>query len=321
MAAVPPSASSAPLLTLAPATATTNGPDTVTSTPLVIGPVTFRRQECPAEIPGLGAVTQKLVSHEFTGGSRVVQKFGAQPVPVSWTGFLWQPYLDARVTTLQQLAVSGAEVPLSWRTEKWFAIVKDFDPGYKHASKTNYKITVEITRSANGALAVRAAVSVDAQVAALLAQANASAKTITALDAVKVPDLTPLMGTVSINVKSAGALAQAAGSPASAALSASIAKALGVANSYLSFTPQSGPTFVAARQLVSSLNLMQTNVTRGQSQLSVKQQGGSMYEMASTTYGDITRAFGVANFNNAVSLRLSIVGVTSIILPAFAKKL
>jgi hypothetical protein len=303
----------------AAATTTNNGPDTVTSTPLTIGTVTFRRHECPAEIPGLGAVTHKIVVHEFTGGSRVVNKFGAQPVPVSWTANLWQPFLDARISALRQLCDSGAEVLLTWRTEKWYAIVKDFDPGYKHASKTTYKITVEITRSANGALTVAAAPSVDANMNALMSQANTSAGVITAIDPGAPPTLVPLVATINTNLAATGPIAQAAGSPASTTLSSSISKALSVASSYLSSTSQSGSTFVPAKQLVSALSLMQVNVTRGQSTNTVSQQGGSLYEAASTQYGDITKAFALATFNNAVSPRLSIAKVTTAILPSFAK--
>jgi hypothetical protein len=306
------------MASLPPVLSAPGNPNAPGQHPLQIGPVIFNSLECPDKLP-IGAGEQRTVVNELTGGSRVVQNFGPQPSPVSWTGNLWQTSLDARITALRQMMVSGAEVLLTWRTERYYCVVTKFDPGYRNASRAEYSITVEITRDANGAFSSTSAPSVDSQVGALMAGAAANNLTIASVDPIGAAALQPSLSDVQAAIQNVGPIAQAAGSTASDNLVANIETALAQVTTYLAGLGAFAPSYSAAAQLLNVLTLVKRNVQQGQSPASVRVQGGSLYETAVTAYGSIDQAFPLADFNGATSMRNPAAITTTLVLPPYPR--
>jgi hypothetical protein len=283
-------------------------------TPLTIGAVTFGSEECPSELK-IGAGKQRTTVKEFDGGGRAVQSHGPQPDPVTWIGaFYVTANVDTKIKTLRSYMVSGTEVLVSYLSEKYFCKVTAFVPTYRHKARAGYDITIEITRDANGAFSTTAPVSLDAQVSALSTTATSSYNTLVSID----PDVTDTIDPSSLpmlqqSINNAGPLA-AQGSNTASVLAAA-QTALAQANTYAAALPEVDPRFFQATRLISALTLIERNVQQGQSPSSVRVQNQSLYEIASQTYGDVTKAFTLASILGVPTPRLPSTRVVTVLLP------
>jgi|SRR5580704_12800795 hypothetical protein len=146
---------------LPPSPAGLSGGDTPGSNPLTIGGVQFNSIECPDKLP-IGATEQKLATIELLGGGRNVQTLGVQPKPVEFEGTFYGDTED-RVQQLRSYVVSGQQQSLTWRSESWTCVVKDFSPSYRGSQWVcDYKITLEIV--SGGALTSTSFPTVNSQV-------------------------------------------------------------------------------------------------------------------------------------------------------------
>lgn len=286
------------------------------ATPLKIGPVVFRTEECPEKLP-LGGGKQKHVITELVGGGIVDQHFGTVPVnPVSWSGTFWGAYVDQRVQLLRQMMLAGDEYLVSYQREQYYCRVSDFQPYYR-GNRCDYDIKLTITRDSNGAFSVANPASLDSQVSALAGDVNNQVTDLTASDptfAIVQPDISNMQ----VAIKNAGPIAQASGA-ASASLLQSITTALASATAYLASLDEVSPQFLNATRLVSALTLISTNVQRGQSTQSLRVQGGSLFEIASMYFGDASLAYDLAAANGLASPFLSKTQIQNIALPPFPK--
>lgn len=303
------------------------------STPLQIGSVIFNSEECPSEL-AFPIATHMTVT-DLIGGGRVIQTFGNHPEPVTWSGRIWGPNVAARISALRQLLVAGAEVPLSWGSERYYCVVKQFTPKYIKVD-AEYTITVEITRDNNGALTTSNPTTVDSQVGTLVSNAGVQSAALSSLDSSSSPlnyagnALNAGQGSLSnaafmaqqvTNVQAAiagaGPLAQLAGPQLTSVLGV-VNYAQGFAAAYVAATPSSASYFSAVTQLATTFTLIGKNITQGQAANSVQVYGGTFAELAATHYNNADLGPELAAANGSVGLRLPAGTLSTIILPPFA---
>ena len=307
---------------LAPSPTTTTSPAGIanpaqaSATPLSIGAVTFRSEECPSHIE-LGSGEQKLVVTEFIGGGRVVASLGPQPKPVTWSGGFFEGNVQGRVSALRAYMAAGQEIFISWLDEQYYCKIKDFTPDYKNQYWCPYTITIEITRDANGAFSSTSAPSLDSQVAGLQSDANNANVAMIANDPLGTAALQPYLANVNLQIQNAGPLAQTAGTTAPQILQATEA-ALNAVNAYAFTVSPTSAQFLPTTQLQNALGLIYRNIQAGQSPSTVRVQGTSTWVMASQYYGDITQSFALAKTNALVTSRIPNAVTALVTLPPYA---
>lgn len=282
-------------------------------TPLSLGGVTFFTQEVPEHFD-IGAAEQMLAIHDLPGGTRITHAMGNKAKDVSWTGHFFDANIARRVAQLRAYQVNGQEIELSWGVEKYFCIIKSFDPGYRGGYNA-YAITVTITRDNNGAFALSKATTIDQQVSALQTQAQNQNAAVLAIDPSGASTFQQALTNLQAAIAAATPLIAAIGSGTSLLGFANIA-AQAVAT-YLGSLPADAAQYASAMGLASTLQLISANISRGQTPTSTTVVGGSLYALAAAAYGDISQAFPLAAANNLVSPLLSSQVATTVLVPSF----
>ena len=293
----------------------TGGPG---ATPLKIGPVVFRTEECPDKLP-LGGGKQKHVITELVGGGIVDQHFGTVPVnPVQWSGTFFGAFVEQRVQLLRQMMVSGAEYVVSYQREQYYCRVSDFQPYYR-GNRCDYDIKLTITRDSNGAFSVANTASLDSQVSALMGDVNSQIAALVAADPTGTATAQADITSMQVAIKNAGPIAQSSGASFTSLVN-SITTAIASATAYYNTLTETAATYLNASRLVSALTLISSNVQRGQSTKSIRKQGGNLFEVASMYYGDASLAYDLADANGLASPFLSNNLQQDIILPPFPSR-
>ena len=293
-------------------------PQGVSSTPLSIGGVVFRREECPKKIPGLGAGEQMQTVRKLAGGGRVINNFGTQPKTVSWTGTFWKSRVLQRVLALRGMMNAGLPVPLTWLNESYQCVIKDFEPGYRNQFRAEYTITVEVAKDTNGAFGGSPTTTIDNQVAAISAQLDNELLNITANDNSAPVTLTSSWASAKVAIKSSGPLAQLTGQQLTSTL-ATISSALTQYSTYAAALGVTAPTFLAAQQAVSLFTLLQKNIAAGQNTTTIQVVGGSLAEICASYYRNADLAPALMLANSLPSLFLPTSTPTTLVLPPFQK--
>jgi hypothetical protein len=148
----------------------TTAPDGPGVDPVQVGAITFRTTEAPTRI-GLGAGKHDVAVTEYPGGGRDVKAMGAQPKTVTLKVQLWNPGIDDNLDLLQAYMALGREVYVSWRAERYYAIITDFTPEWHNKNRVDVELVFEITRDDNGVFSDATDESVDDKVMALLGTA------------------------------------------------------------------------------------------------------------------------------------------------------
>jgi hypothetical protein len=314
MAAFSPTATLGPLQNGASSAGPLQPSDAPGPVAVSIAGVTFNTSECPERFP-IGAVEQMLVVKTLPGGTRIISAFGASPKPVTWSGNLYGNNITPRVRQLRLLAVSGQPVTLSWNAESYLVVVKEFTPTYQ-GGFAGYEITVEVSKDQNGEFTVASAVTLDQQIYALQAQADAMNAAIVAADPVGSAAMQGPLASAKAAVQAANPIAQ---NIVSAALTVIplVQGAVSAVKGYAAGLSPLSNVFASAQILQSSLTSISSNIARGQSAVGVTAQGGSLFGLAAQQYGDVTQAFNLAQANGLSSPFLSSVQQTFVALPPF----
>ena len=152
---------------------------------LTIGPVAFVDAEHPDDITFGG--TQSLAVHDYVGGSRQVQSMGARESSITWEGYLRSSTAQARAIALDQLRISGTQVPLTFTQWSYDVVVQEFRAKIMHEFLIRYTIAVVVVRNKAAWAQARAIASVDAQIAGLYANANQGYTRIVAIAPAVIP--------------------------------------------------------------------------------------------------------------------------------------
>lgn len=313
-----PSAATSPLQAAQNLFAITNiqtsnrvGPDA-----LKIGAVTFNTEECPGTLP-IGALEQMIKVHTAIGGSRTVQNLGPSPKEVGWEGRFYAGNVTPRVTQLRLYALTGTPQVLSWRNEVYTVTVKDFTPKYHHRNYAEYSILVEVVSDANGAFSLADSVSVDQQVANLQTTINAANAALVSADPNGTAAFQSSLKATNAALAAAQPLSQNAATQGPSIIS-QITATVAQVSQYSALLGPLDPKLASSIQMVGSLNLVAQNIARIQAPLTIQQQGGDFFSLASQYYGDATKAYQLMAANNAHSPYLSGAVQTFIKLPQLA---
>ena len=108
---------------------------------LSLGQVNFQDMEVPQEL-ALGG-SQAVVTHDFPGGIRTVQTFGAfPPESISWEGKLFGSNAQSRSVEIDRMRVAGVSVDLTFGHWSYSCIVHKFTPVIKNIWLIDYKIAL-----------------------------------------------------------------------------------------------------------------------------------------------------------------------------------
>lgn len=287
------------------------------STPLIIGIVPFRTEECPSDLP-IGAGEQMEVSTQLVGGGRVVQIFGSSADDVSWSGtFYSDAEVRSKVKALRLYMVTGQEVLLQWGDEQYYVRVKKFAPHYHSTNLCSYDITVVVTRDANGAFTLNANVSIDAQIQALLLEANLQNNSVLGQEPVTAQSYQSSLSALNSAIQAAGPIAQNITVVGPPIIAAANAASQSVGDYINTLTDGTGAAYTGAVLLQSSINAITENVQRGQTPKSVQVQGVDLMTIAAQQYGDATLGYQLAKVNGLPSPFITGAEAINITLPPF----
>ncbi len=111
----------------------------MTTDPLNIGDIQLLGTECSE--PLLLGQERKLIRFDFAGGKRIIQDFGDFPVEaIVIKGVMFGEFAEVRSNTLEQLAKSALEIPLTWGRQKYRGVVKHYRPTIHHRNQIAFEI-------------------------------------------------------------------------------------------------------------------------------------------------------------------------------------
>lgn len=102
--------------------------------------LTFSELEVPESIRGIGG-TQAHAVHNFVGGGRFIDKFGAFPHELSWSGILLGANALTRAYQLDSLRSAGDKVKFKWAQWTYTGLISQFDIVARHDGWLDYSIT------------------------------------------------------------------------------------------------------------------------------------------------------------------------------------
>jgi hypothetical protein len=106
---------------------------------LVLGPIVFQDFEIPAQISFGGQ--QKLVTHRYMGGKRVVDAMGADDALLDWDGQFRGYNASSRARQLDLMRRSGQELRLTWDVFTYRVVIERFSADYQAPFEVPYRIS------------------------------------------------------------------------------------------------------------------------------------------------------------------------------------
>lgn len=108
---------------------------------LQLGEVTFEPLflEVPEHFGSLGG-DQIIAQHDFPGGTRTQQTYGAFPAEIEWRGLLTGPLALDRIAEIDRIRVAAEPVILSYGPKQWDGRVVTFTPRVRHQWLIEYEI-------------------------------------------------------------------------------------------------------------------------------------------------------------------------------------
>jgi len=142
------------------------------SAPLTIGGIAFADFSIPQLLQSLGGI-QAVAVHQFPGGIRTSQSFGAFPAPLSWKGTFLGTNAFYYASAIDQLRVKGVEVDVEYSTFKLKGVITQFLMQPKNQWVVPYTISLIIIEDKSGVSAyVNAAPAAEALLGGLARQLN-----------------------------------------------------------------------------------------------------------------------------------------------------
>jgi len=118
-----------------------------------IGSFTFQGTEVPEQVGPLGG-TQRLAIHEFPGGAKSLQTYGAFPNTIKFKGIMSGPLAFARSVALDRLRITGALIPLLYAQFGYLGVISEYTANPKNQWRVPYELTFEpqqdISNGVNG---------------------------------------------------------------------------------------------------------------------------------------------------------------------------
>ena len=115
---------------------------------LVLGGFIIQDYAIPEVVP-LGG-EHKFVTHKLIGGSRVIDAMGQDDSDITWSGRFQGQDAVSKARALDQLRISGAQVPLIVDSQYYLVGVHKFEWKYERFYQIPYTITCIVASSGGG---------------------------------------------------------------------------------------------------------------------------------------------------------------------------
>lgn len=117
--------------------------------PLTLDKATFIGFAVPQKFSSLGG-RQAIAVHEFPGGTRTLQTFGAFPETITFSGIHTGTNAMDSQQKVDRLRAVGKVVKLQWGRYAWMGIVKDYRAEPGHQFYIPYRLTFEPLQDISG---------------------------------------------------------------------------------------------------------------------------------------------------------------------------
>lgn len=114
---------------------------------LTLGDFEFTRHEVPESI-ALGG-EQMLSVHRMVGGKRIIDAMGANPEPLSWSGWFVGEEALGRAQYLDSLRARGEELKLTFSELTFRVVIRSFRYVFQRQYQLTYSITLEVIEDLN----------------------------------------------------------------------------------------------------------------------------------------------------------------------------
>lgn len=115
---------------------------------LVLGGFIFTDYAIPERVK-LGG-KHNFAVHKLIGGDRVVDAMGRDDASITWTGRFQGQDATAKAMALDQLRISGIQVPLVVDSRFYMVGVEDFEWDYERSYQIVYKISCLVVSTGGG---------------------------------------------------------------------------------------------------------------------------------------------------------------------------
>lgn len=306
---------------------------------LSLGDVTFADNEIPEHIAV--RTHQKSSVHKFVGGARQVDTLGADHDPIEWEGWLTGSNALDRALTLKGMCDAGLPLYLAWSEFFYQVTIDTFEADYERDYQIPYKVVCIVVQDMTNPPGQSGGSSIDDMM-------NGDMQTCSGLSsAVGDSGLTSSMSSLGSAISAVSSFATAAKSDINAVLTPlaqaqSYVKTMiaSTENTLQSVTTLGGilpgnPIATSVAKLTGQINAMtnQTNLVQLSSVLgrmgtnlgqigtgvkSINVGGGSLYDLASKYYGDITGWTALQTANPQLNNDPVITGNQTIVIPPYA---
>lgn len=109
---------------------------------LMLGDIEFMDFELPERLPFGGQQTLRV--HRFVGNSRAIDAMGYDPEPIRWSGRFRGPEAISRAKSLEAMAKTGREYPLTCGELAYTVVIAEFVAEQVGAREATYSIRCEV---------------------------------------------------------------------------------------------------------------------------------------------------------------------------------
>lgn len=293
------------------------GPLTVNSTPLILDDIIFQAFEIPEKFGPLGGI-QSIAKHDFPGGARTIQRFGAFPEDVVWTGILTGPTAGDREQALDRKRVSGQLVTLTFGRWSWSGYVTKFLAEIQNQFFIPYHMTFtplqDLSGIATNPQGTTSAQATLAQDQSALGSTTNPSTAVQPLPAAMTPPVTAMQTSLSTGLLDGGGVISAI--PAADLVAISVAndavQATGAPILVLPNAHRSSPTLDAMNYSQASVNTINSI---NQPIATINVINPNLFQIAQQYYGDAALWIKIANANNIGSDPQPI-GTFALVIPA-----
>lgn len=308
------------------------------SVTLQLGNFIFAHTEIPESIPM--PTKQKTVVHRLVGGARVIDTLGVDYDLMSWSGILVGSQAMGRSESIQSMVEAGLPVLLSWSEYQYQVIITSFVPEFEREYQIPYRIECEVIQDLSNTLNGDSSSSFDDLMSGDMGTCTALTSSIG--DA----GLTSSVGALQTAVSGISSFASATKRQLSAVLSPLASTRTLVSqliastdNTLMSVTTLGGivpgnPVSVAAASLTAQINAvtqqsnllqlsgvlgrMSTNIGQiGSGSKTIMQAGGSLFDLASKYYGDVSGWTAISAANPQLNGETMLTGINAIVIPPY----
>lgn len=308
----------------------------MTNVVLTLGDFTFKDTEVPEDIKV--STEHRMNIHKMIGGVRIIDMLGPDHQPISWSGWLVGANALNRAITLKQMSDAGVPLNLSWSEFYYQVVIASVEVDFEREYQFEYRITLVVLQDLTAPVYQDSSAGLDDLIGGDMKTANSLSSSI------GDSKLTGSMSSLSASVASVSSFATASKStingvlvPLKAAQQQCQTLIASTENTLQSVTTLGGilpnnplsqqigkfnnvvnamtnqPNLI---QLSSVLSRMGTNMAAPSSAVkSIQVAGGSLFDLASKFYGNVSAWTGLAQANPQLKNDPTIVGPQTIAIP------